>query len=244
MIRLQINDLKVSIENKEIIKSLNLEIKLGEVHAIMGPNGSGKSTLAFALMGHPKYIINKGKIILNDKDITNLKADERAKTGLFLSFQYPSEISGVTVSSFLKTAYESIKEKKIGLIEFRNLLKQKMQLLKIDESFAQRYLNEGFSGGEKKRMEILQMSILDPSMIVLDETDSGLDIDSLKIVSEGINQTKNGNKSYLIITHYKRILDHIKPDKVHVLRDGKIVMSGGYELVDELDKKGYEWIKG
>lgn len=241
--KLQIKDLHVSVENKEIIKGLNLELNKGEVHAVMGPNGSGKSTLAFALMGHPKFEITKGAVLLDKKNVLEMKPNERAKAGMFLSFQYPAEISGVSVSNFLKTALEALQGRKIGFADFKKLLKEKMELLRIDESFADRYVNEGFSGGEKKRLEILQMSVLNPNIIILDETDSGLDIDSLKTVADGINKAKDGEKTFLIITHYKRILDHVKPDKVQVMRDGRIVMSGGYELVDELEKKGYEWIK-
>lgn len=241
--KLEIKDLHVNVEEKEIIKGLNLDLNKGEVHAIMGPNGSGKSTLAFTLMGHPKFEVKKGTVMLDGRNVLEMKPNERAKVGMFLSFQYPAEISGVSVSNFLKTAFESLTGKKIGLMDFKKLLKEKMELLKIDETFANRYVNEGFSGGEKKRLEILQMSVLNPKMIILDETDSGLDIDSLKTVADGINKTKDEEKTFLIITHYKRILEHVKPDKVHVMRDGKIAMSGGYDLVDELEKKGYEWIK-
>ncbi len=240
---LEVKDLHVSVEGKEILKGVNLEVKNGEIVAFMGPNGSGKTSLAFALMGHPKYEITKGKIFYNEEDITEMEPDERAKKGLFLSFQYPSEVPGVSVSNFLRTALNSKREKPISVIEFRNLLLEKLQLLKMDKSFMNRYLNEGFSGGEKKRAEILQLAVLEPRMAILDETDSGLDIDSLKTVANGINTIKTNDMGVLIITHYQRILNYIIPNRVYVLVDGKIVASGGKELVHELEEKGYEkWI--
>ena len=234
-----IKDLYVSIEGKEIIKGLNLEIKDNEIVALMGPNGSGKPSLANVIMGNLKYNITKGEIIYNGKNILDLKVNERAKLGLFLSFQYPSEIPGLSVSNFLRTAYNSLYNTKISVIEFKRLLEEKMDLLKIDKSFMQRYLNEGFSGGEKKRMEILQLAVLNPKLAILDETDSGLDISSLKIVADGINKLKD-KKSVLLITHYNRILQYIRPDRVYIMVNGKIVMEGKAELAGDLEKHGYE----
>jgi Fe-S cluster assembly ATP-binding protein len=243
---LEVKNLKVKIEDKEILKGINLEIEKGEVVALMGPNGSGKSTLAYALMGHPGYTITDGKIILNKEDVTNASPDERAKKGLFLSFQYPQEIAGVSVSNFLRTALnakrEAKNEKLISVIEFHKLLQEKMKLLKVDKSFALRYLNEGFSGGEKKRMEILQMAMLQPNIGILDETDSGLDVDALRTVAEGVNSLKGPELGVLLITHYQRILNYITPDKVHIVMDGKVVKSGGKELALEVENKGYEWV--
>jgi len=243
---LEVKDLKVKIEDKEILKGINLTVNKGEVVALMGPNGSGKSTLAYALMGHPRYEITSGKILLNGEDITKAKPDERARKGLFLSFQYPQEISGVSVSNFLRTALnakrEYSKEKPISVMDFHKLLQEKMKLLKIDKSFALRYLNEGFSGGEKKRMEILQMAVLQPKLGILDETDSGLDIDALRTVATGINDLKGPDLGVLLITHYQRILNYITPDKVHIVMDGKIVKTGGKELALEVEEKGYEWV--
>ena len=236
---LEVRNLHVKIEDKEILKGLTLSLDKGQVVAIMGPNGSGKSTLAYALMGHPRYEITSGKIILNGEDVTNTEANERAKKGLFLSFQYPQEISGVTVSNFLRTALNAKLEKKISVLDFHKLPQEKMKLLKFDKSFAMRYLNEGFSGGEKKKAEILQMAVLNPAIGILDETDSGLDIDSLKTVAQGVNSLKGPNLGILLITHYQRILDYITPDIVHVVVDGKIVKSGGKELALEVEEKGY-----
>ncbi len=235
---LEINNLHVEIDGKEIIKGLNLKIKSGEIHAMMGPNGSGKSTLSNTLMGHPKYKITKGHIIFNGKDITLMKPNERAKIGMFLSFQYPAEIPGVTLANFLFTAYKSL-HGNISPLEFNKVLKEKMEFLKFGHDFARRHLNDGFSGGEKKRCEILQMTILNPKLAILDETDSGLDIDALKIVANGIN-AKDKETSVLLITHYQRILKYVNPDFVHVYIDGKIVKSGGHELADELEITGYE----
>jgi Fe-S cluster assembly ATP-binding protein len=240
---LKIEDLKANIDNKDILKGLNLEIKPGEVHAIMGPNGSGKSTLSNVLSGKKGYEIS-GKITFEDKNLLNLEIEERAHKGIFLAFQYPLEIPGVNTNIFLKTSLNAIKkskgEKELDAIEFLKLVKQKALDLKFDEKILSRQLNVGFSGGEKKKNEILQMSILNPKLSILDETDSGLDIDALKIVSEGVNALRNKKRSFLIITHYQRLLDYIKPDFVHVLINGKIVKSGGSELALELEKKGYE----
>ena len=235
-----IKDLFVNIDGKEIVKGVNLEVKDGEIVALMGPNGSGKSTLANIIMGNPKYQVISGKILYKDKNILDLKVDERAKLGLFLSFQYPTEVSGVSLTNFLRTAYNSLNENKISLLDFRKLLEEKMALLKIDKSFMTRYLNEGLSGGEKKRAEILQLAILNPKFAILDETDSGLDISSLKIVANGINKLKNSENSILLITHYNRVLQYIKPDRVYLIIDGKIIKEGKAELAEEIEKYGYE----
>lgn len=241
---LKIENLHVEIDSKEIIHGLNLSIKKGEIHALMGRNGSGKSTFSNTLMGHPAYKISKGKIYFDTKEINHLKPNERAKLGLFLAFQYPLSVPGVTVANFLRQANKALKGDAVSPRDFRKLLYEKMDDLEIDHSFATRYINEGFSGGEKKRMEILQMAMLEPKLAVLDEPDSGLDIDSLKLVAESINKFKKKNPevSILLITHYQRILDYIKPDKVHVFVDGNIAESGGPELSLELEKKGYDWI--
>lgn len=241
---LKIKDLHVGIEGKEIVHGINLEIKPGEIHVLMGRNGSGKSSFSNVVMGHPAYKISKGQIIYNDKEINNLKPDERAKVGIFLSFQYPLSIPGVTVANFLRQANKALKGNEISPREFRKQLYEVMDTLEIDHGFATRYINEGFSGGEKKRMEILQMALLEPKLAILDEPDSGLDIDSLKLVATSINKYKEKNPevAILLITHYQRILDYIKPDQVHVLADGKIVESGGPELALQLEKKGYDWL--
>jgi Fe-S cluster assembly ATP-binding protein len=244
-----IENLKVSIEEKEILKGLNLVVKQGEVHAIMGPNGTGKSTLAYTLMGHPAYKVTEGSVRFKDKQLLDLPTDERSRLGLFLAFQYPVSIPGVTVANFLRTAVNSRRkalnplDKGITIPEFRKLLLEKMQMLKMDTSFAGRYLNEGFSGGEKKRAEILQMAVLQPEIAILDETDSGLDIDALKIVSEGVNILRKQNIGVLLITHYQRMLNYIKPDFVHVMLGGTIVESGGPDLALHLEEHGYDWIR-
>ena len=238
-----IKDLHVSIEGQKILNGVNLVVKKGEVCALMGPNGSGKSTLAYTLMGHPNYQVDKGEVLYKGQNILEMKPDERAKLGIFLSFQYPQEIPGVSVSNFLRTAYNSVRPNQISVPDFIKLLKEKMKLLKIDEAFARRYLNEGFSGGEKKRTEILQLAVLQPEMAILDETDSGLDIDSLKIVADGVNAMLNPNRGFLVITHYQRLLNYIEPDKVHVMIKGRIVKSGGKELAKELEARGYDEYK-
>ena len=240
---LTIKDLKANIDDKEILKGLNLEIKPGEVHAIMGPNGSGKSTLSNVLSGKKGYVIS-GDIKYLNENLLDLEIEERAHKGIFLAFQYPLEIPGVNTNTFLKTSINAIKkargEKELDALEFLKLIKKKSAELKFDEKILSRQLNVGFSGGEKKKNEILQMSILNPKLSILDETDSGLDIDALRIVSEGVNSLRNKNNSFLIITHYQRLLDYIKPDFVHVLKNGQIIKSGDYELAKELEKVGYE----
>ena len=234
-----IKDLHISVEGVEVVKGVDLKVKDNEIVALMGPNGSGKSSLANVILGNPKYKVVKGEILYKEKNILELKPHERAKLGLFLSFQYPQEISGVTVFNFLRTAYNSLNGKKIPVLDFKKLLEEKMNLLKMDKNFMNRYLNEGFSGGEKKRAEILQLAVLNPSLAILDETDSGIDIDSLKIVSNGINNLK-GRKSILLITHYNRILKYIKPDKVYVILNGKMVDEGNAALADEIEENGYK----
>lgn len=238
---LHITDLHIQIEDTPIVRGVSLEIKPGEVHAIMGPNGSGKSTLANTLMGHPKYQITQGSIVVDGVEVTDLGPEERAKVGLFLSMQYPPEIPGVTIQNFLRTAYNALhSDKQLNPIEFQKLLKSKMSELKIDPEFARRHLNVGFSGGEKKRAEILQLALLDPTYALLDETDSGLDVDALRIVSEGINHFKNEKKGVLLITHYNRILQYVQPDFVHIMRNGVIERTGGPELALEVEAKGYD----
>jgi Fe-S cluster assembly ATP-binding protein len=247
---LSIKDLRVSIDEKPILKGLSLEVKLGEIHAIMGPNGSGKSTLAYALAGHPKYEVEDGEVWMDGVNLLELTPDERAKMGLFLAFQYPTAIPGISMANFLRSAVNAVKGEKNGdgknkgipITEFRKMMTEKMELLKMDKSFARRYLNEGFSGGEKKRAEILQMALLDPKYAILDETDSGLDIDALRVVSEGVNALTGPTRSFIIITHYQRILSYIKPDFVHVMYDGQIVESGGPELAERLEEQGYDYL--
>src|SRR5919108_2495320 len=245
---LVIKDLHVSVEDKEILKGLNLTVKPGAIHAIMGPNGSGKSTLAYTLMGHPGYTVTSGEVWYKGQNILELEADERSKLGLFLAFQYPVAIPGVTVANFLRSAINAHraeegrdpKQTSIPVAQFRKELREKMASLEIDEGFVRRYLNEGFSGGEKKRVEILQMAMLKPSMAVMDETDSGLDIDALKTVARGVRELVGPEMGAVVITHYQRILNHIEPDYVHVFVDGRIVESGGPELAHKLEAEGYQ----
>ncbi len=237
---LRIEDLHVEVEKTEIIKGISLTVKEGEVTVLMGPNGSGKSSLAHTLMGHPKYIVTKGKIYFNDIDITEMEPNERAKLGLFLSFQYPAEISGVSVANFLRVALSSLKGQKIHVMDFKKILEEKLALLQMDRSFITRYLNEGFSGGEKKKNEILQLAVLEPKIAILDETDSGTDVDALKVISQGINTIKEKTgMGCLIITHYNRILQYIKADRVVVMVNGKIVKEGTKALADDIEAKGY-----
>ncbi|HCW8008990.1 TPA: Fe-S cluster assembly ATPase SufC [Staphylococcus aureus] len=242
---LEIKDLHVSIEDKEILKGVNLTINTDEIHAIMGPNGTGKSTLSSAIMGHPSYEVTKGEVLLDGVNILELEVDERAKAGLFLAMQYPSEITGVTNADFMRSAINAKREEgqEINLMQFIKKLDKNMDFLDIDKDMAQRYLNEGFSGGEKKRNEILQLMMLEPKFAILDEIDSGLDIDALKVVSKGINQMRGENFGALMITHYQRLLNYITPDKVHVMYGGKVVKSGGPELAKRLEEEGYEWVK-
>lgn len=251
----EIRDICVSVGGKEILKHFSLTVRPGEVHALMGPNGSGKSTLAFTLMGHPNYQVTCGEVWYKGQNILNLPADERSRLGIFLAFQYPVAIPGVTVANFLRTAINARRRakaegegngqsaKSISIPEFRRLLREKMKLLQIDESFAGRYLNEGFSGGEKKRVEILQMAMLEPEIAILDETDSGLDIDALRQVSDGVNRLMGPHMGLLVITHYQRLLDYIKPHYVHILLGGRVVESGGPDLALELEAKGYDWVR-
>ena len=249
MSTLTIKNLCVSIDDNEILKGLNLEIKAGEIHAIMGPNGTGKSTLSYAIMGHPAYEVTDGEILFDGQNINEMPTDERSRLGLFLAFQYPVAIPGVTVANFLRTALNARlraldpKAKGISILAFRKMLKEKMDLLKMDHAFAGRYLNDGFSGGEKKRAEILQMATLKPKIAVLDETDSGLDIDALRIVSDGVNTLAGDDLGVVVITHYQRLLDYIKPQFVHIMFDGRIVESAGPELALQLEEEGYDWVR-
>ncbi|MEP5612989.1 MAG: Fe-S cluster assembly ATPase SufC [Cyclobacteriaceae bacterium] len=245
---ISIKNLHASIEDKQILKGINLEVKAGEVHAIMGPNGSGKSTLASVLAGKESYEVTEGEVVFENKDILDLSPEDRARLGIFLAFQYPIEIPGVTTTNFLKTALNQIREsrgeKALDAVNFLKMMKEKMKLVEIDQSLLSRSLNEGFSGGEKKRNEIFQMAMLEPKLSILDETDSGLDIDALKIVANGVNTLKSENTATIVVTHYQRLLDYIVPDFVHVLYNGRIVKSGDKSLAQELEKKGYDWIKG
>ena len=249
MSQLVIRNLYVSIDNKPILKGVNLTVAQGEVHAIMGPNGTGKSTLAYTLMGHPSCQVTAGEVFFKDLNILEIKADERSRMGLFLAFQYPVAIPGVTLANFLRTALNARRkvanhqDKGVPIPEFRKMLRQKMELLKMDPAFAGRYLNDGFSGGEKKRAEILQLATLQPEIAILDETDSGLDIDALRIVSEGVNALRGPELGAMIITHYQRILNYIKPDVVHVMLDGRIVETGGADLALHLEEHGYDWVR-
>lgn len=249
MSTLEIKNLHVSIADQEIIKGFNLTIKTGEIHALMGPNGTGKSTLSNAIMGHPAYEVTEGEILLDGKDILAMSVEERSHEGIFLAFQYPVAIPGVTLANFLRVAMNAkLKAKEpeskgISMVNFRKSMKEKMDLLKMDYSFGGRYLNDGFSGGEKKRAEILQMAMLEPKFALLDETDSGLDIDAIRIVSEGVNSLAGENLGVLVITHYQRMLNYLKPDFVHIMYDGKIVESGGPDLALKLEEHGYDWIR-
>lgn len=240
-----LDGVKASIEGKEILKGIDLKINGGEIHAVMGPNGTGKSTLASAIMGHPKYEVTEGSIKLDGKDVLEMEVDERALAGLFLCMQYPSEITGVTNSDFLRSALNARREEgdEISLIRFIRQMEAKMDKLEMDPQFMHRYLNEGFSGGEKKRNEILQLAMLEPKIAILDEVDSGLDIDALRIVADGVNEMRSDERGFLIITHYQRLLNYVKPDFVHVMMQGKIVKSGGPELAEKLEAEGYDWIK-
>lgn len=238
---LEINNLHIKTADKEIVKGLNLKIGKNQIHALMGPNGSGKSTLASTLMGHPGYEVTSGNVSFLDEDLLEMEPNERAKKGLFLSFQYPSEVSGVNISSYLRMIYNKATDQKVSPVKFREILKEKMQILDIHEEFINRYLNDGFSGGEKKRMEMLQMLVLEPKLAILDETDSGLDVDALKVVSKAVNYLVEKNQmSVVVITHYTRILNYIKPEFVHVLKDGKIIKEGTGELAHEIEASGYK----
>jgi Fe-S cluster assembly ATP-binding protein len=243
MAELEIKGLTVAVEGTEILKGLDLEVAKGETHALMGPNGSGKSTLAYATMGHPSYEITGGQVLLKGTDITEMAPEERARAGLFLAMQYPTEVPGVSLTNFLRTAINATREVDVPVRQFMTLLREEMAALEMDEKFLQRSVNEGFSGGEKKRFEILQMAMLRPEIAVLDETDSGLDVDALKVVSEGVNRLRGPDVGVLIITHYTRILRYITPDHVHVMVDGRIVQSGGPELAEQLEAEGYEHLR-
>jgi len=244
---LEVKDLHAGIDGKEILKGLNLQVETGEVHAIMGPNGSGKSTLSKVLAGHPSYEVTSGEVSYEGKNLLELEPDERAREGLFMAFQYPVEVPGVSNSQFLRLAYnEKMKhlgEEELDPLEFNDYLKEKAKIVDMDAQFFKRSVNEGFSGGEKKRNEILQMAVLEPKLAILDETDSGLDIDALRIVAEGVNKLRSDDNAIILVTHYQRLLNYIEPDFVHVLADGKIVKEGGKELAVELEEKGYDWVK-
>ncbi len=242
---LTIKDLHVSIEGKEILKGVDLEVKGGEIHAIMGPNGTGKSTLSSAIMGHPKYEVTSGSITFDGENVLEMAVDERARAGLFLAMQYPSEINGVTNADFLRSSINARREEgdEISLMKFIRQMDKKMEFLEMDEDMAQRYLNEGFSGGEKKRNEILQLMMIQPKIAILDEIESGLDIDALKVVSKGINEMRSEDFGCIMITHYQRLLNYITPDFVHIMMQGRVVKSGGPELAERLEAEGYDWIK-
>lgn len=244
---LTIKDLKASVEEKQILNGLNFEVKPGEVHAIMGPNGSGKSTLASVLAGREEYEVTGGEVLFNGEDLLDMSPEDRARAGMFLAFQYPVEIPGVSNANFLKTAVNEVRKSKglevLDSKQFLKIMQEKMKLVEMDKAMTQRSVNEGFSGGEKKRNEIFQMAMLEPSLAILDETDSGLDIDALRIVANGVNALRDGQRSFIVITHYQRLLDYIVPDFVHVLYKGRIVKSGTKELALELEEKGYDWIK-
>lgn len=244
---LEVKDLHAAIDGKEILKGLNLHIDKGEVHAIMGPNGSGKSTLSKVLAGHPSYAVTQGEVLYEGENLLELEPAERAKAGIFLAFQYPVEVPGVSNSQFLRLAYnEKMKhhgQEELDPLEFNDYLKERAKIVEMDSSFFKRSVNEGFSGGEKKRNEILQMAVLNPTLAILDETDSGLDIDALRIVAEGVNKLRSADNAIILVTHYQRLLNYIIPDFVHVLADGKVVKEGGKELALELEEKGYDWVK-
>jgi Fe-S cluster assembly ATP-binding protein len=240
--QLVIENLHVNVEGREILRGVDLVVPRGETHALMGPNGSGKSTLAYTLLGHPKYEVTQGRVFFKGQNVLELEPDERARLGMFLAFQYPTSISGVSLANFLRLSLKSVRGGEVPPGQFRRLVREKLNLLKMDDAFLTRYVNEGFSGGEKKRAEVLQMALLQPEIAILDETDSGLDIDALRTVSEGVNSLVGPNLGILIITHYQRILNYIKPDVVHVMVRGRIVRTGGQELVEALEAQGYDWI--
>jgi Fe-S cluster assembly ATP-binding protein len=244
---LEIRDLHATVEGKEILRGINLSVKKGEIHAIMGPNGSGKSTLAKILAGHPAYVVTRGEVLFEGRDLLELAPDERAREGVFLAFQYPVEVPGVSNAQFLRLAYNEKRkhrnEEELDPLEFKDLLAESAKVVEMDAGLMSRSVNEGFSGGEKKRNEILQMAVLEPKLAVLDETDSGLDIDALRIVSEGVNKLRTPENAVVLVTHYQRLLNYIVPDHVHVLYKGRIVRTGGKELALELEEKGYDWIK-
>ncbi len=240
--QLEIRDLHARIEGKEILRGVNLIVPRGEIHALMGPNGSGKSTLAYTLMGHPKYEVTRGEVFWKGENILEMSPDERAKRGLFLAFQYPTAVPGVSLANFLRMSLKAVRGGEVPAGQFRRLVREKLALLKMDDTFLSRYVNDGFSGGEKKRAEVLQMALLQPEIAVMDETDSGLDIDALRTVSEGVNSLAGPNLGVLIITHYQRILNYIKPDVVHIMVNGRIVRTGKQDLVEALEANGYDWI--
>jgi Fe-S cluster assembly ATP-binding protein len=240
---LEIHDLHATVEGKEILRGIDLVVRQGETHALMGPNGSGKSTLSNVIMGRPGYVLTSGQVIFKGEDISTLTVDERAKRGLFLAMQYPTEVPGVSVVNFLRTAYQAVKGEQVSALAFRKHMKAQMDRLSIDDAMVNRYVNQGFSGGEKKRNEVLQLAVLEPEIAILDETDSGLDIDSLKLVAEGVNELVGPDLGVLVITHYQRMLNYITPDRVHVMMAGRLVKSGGPELAQELEDKGYEGIR-
>jgi Fe-S cluster assembly ATP-binding protein len=245
---LEVKDLHAGTDGKEILKGLNLQVDIGQVHAIMGPNGSGKSTLSKVLAGHPSYEVISGQVLYEGKNLLELEPDERARNGIFMAFQYPVEVPGVSNSQFLRLAYNEkmkhLDQEELDPLEFNDYLKEKAKIVDMSSDFFKRSVNEGFSGGEKKRNEILQMAVLEPKLAILDETDSGLDIDALRIVAEGVNKLRSSDKAIILVTHYQRLLNYIEPDFVHVLADGKIVKEGGKELAVELEEKGYDWVKG
>lgn len=243
MSTLKIENLHVSIDDKEILKGINLEVNTGEFHALMGPNGNGKSTLLSTIMGHPKYTVTEGSITLDGQDVLSMSVDERSRAGLFLGMQYPSEIPGVTNSDFLKAAINARQEKPISLLKFIRTLERNIEELEMNENLAHRYLNEGFSGGEKKRNEILQMKLLNPKFALLDEIDSGLDVDALRVVSKAINSMRSDSFGCMMVSHYQRLFELVPPSHVHVLVNGKIVLSGGVELIEKIDNEGYEWVR-